>query len=479
MNNQSTDLLEEKIHFAVESVEPDQEFTDALWEKIIRTSQESEWIPIFQRFFSKPVWNIAMALVTAAFAIMAIGPQNVAAAFKNLISYLPGIGFVQNDNKTLFLPEPISVEKNGVTLVVEQAIADTTRTVVTYHFENLPQKAGSGVDACFYDKNELITMDGKTKYPTGGGVQGNQARIEFAPLAEGEQEASIHIAQNFPDPQCTAPEEWDVNLVFGLMPPTVTLMPVISAEETGLPTAEPMKQSPDHKSTEISTVGSDIRLQIDQIVALGDGYLIDGRLAHENAEWINATIDFETLRVTDASGNSIPVETTSDDWKETRFIFKIVGTHFENPLTMQVSRISVHAIVDESDTINFDAGNDPEIGQKWTLNKELSILGQKVTVEDIEVVSNDPESGGNSITEKGYSFRITGNPDIKSLDFECKGQNYGIGGGWGGSTNKEESALRINQYYQNGLPKGMVTCNVNNFMFQLNGNWQYQWQLPE
>ncbi len=51
-----------------------------------------------------------MALIVAAIAIIAIGPQNVAAAFNKLLSYLPGIGFVQNDNSTLYLPEPLSIQ---------------------------------------------------------------------------------------------------------------------------------------------------------------------------------------------------------------------------------------------------------------------------------------------------------------------------------------------------------------------------------
>ncbi len=179
MNNPSTDMLEENIRFMVETVEPDLKFSNTLWNKIIQTSQEPELVPFYRQLFSKPAWNLTMALIVAAIAIIAIGPQNVAAAFNKLLSYLPGIGFVQNDNSTLYLPEPLSIQNNGITLVIDQAVIDTTNTVVTYHFENLPKKAGSEADACFYDRNELITSDGKTKLPIGGGVQGNIARLNL------------------------------------------------------------------------------------------------------------------------------------------------------------------------------------------------------------------------------------------------------------------------------------------------------------
>ncbi len=63
-------------------------------------------------------------------------------------------------------------------------------------------------------------------------------------------------------------------------------------------------------------------------------------------------------------------------------------------------------------------------------------------------MKSDPESNGNITTEDGYSFKIKGNPDTRSLDFLCKGQNDGIGGGWGGSTRMEGPIIVFDQFYQ-------------------------------
>jgi hypothetical protein len=48
---------------------------------------------------------VTFAALALAITCAAYGPQNVLAAVKNLIGYIPGIGFVEQDESTLYWPD--------------------------------------------------------------------------------------------------------------------------------------------------------------------------------------------------------------------------------------------------------------------------------------------------------------------------------------------------------------------------------------
>ncbi len=74
-----------------------------------------------------------------ALIVMVVGPQRVVEAFGSLFGYLPGIGFVQRGDGTLYLAQPLDVEQTGVTLSVDQAVSDGNKLVISLHFSGLPE----------------------------------------------------------------------------------------------------------------------------------------------------------------------------------------------------------------------------------------------------------------------------------------------------------------------------------------------------
>ena len=139
-------------------------------------------------------------------------PQTVLAAFKNLLSYIPGIGFVQTAESTLYLAEPIKVVQDGFVLSIDQVVADPEKVVVSYHIEGIT----ADMSECFYDDNRLQLPDGKVSLPIGGGVEGTIARVEFAALPAGVNEATLLASMENPSGDCTAPKEWTLPFTLAL-----------------------------------------------------------------------------------------------------------------------------------------------------------------------------------------------------------------------------------------------------------------------
>ena len=289
MTDQPNFPIEEKIRAAAQAVEPRSEFSDALWRQIAeKPARPANRYPALQ-LTNRPLWIAAISVLGVALVIGAFGPQNVAAAFRSLMGYLPGIGFVQNEEGTLYLAKPVTAEQEGVSLIVEQAVADANKVVVAYRIEGLPEVKPGETMVCFYDGNKLRLPDGKTRMPTGGSVIGSQARVEFQPLPAGVQRVTLLASQMFPDPACTAPAELKVDLDFSPKPPEVTLMPVIEnvavTPESSTPDNTPGEATTPSPETSAAEDTNGIGFVIDRSVELPDGYLIAGHIVWQKAGW--------------------------------------------------------------------------------------------------------------------------------------------------------------------------------------------------
>lgn len=77
---------------------------------------------------------LALPVVLAVALLVVRGPQQVLADVRRLLSYVPGLGFVATQNVRV-LAEPVEVTHDGVTVRVDQVIADDreTRIVLSVH----------------------------------------------------------------------------------------------------------------------------------------------------------------------------------------------------------------------------------------------------------------------------------------------------------------------------------------------------------
>lgn len=466
-----TESIENKIFDVVHAVEPSRDFSERLWKRINSSSRPASAPKAHRRWF----WVPAVAVLALALGLVVVTPQAVIAAVRSLIAYLPGIGFVQNEESTLYLPEPISVERDGVSLTIEQVVADTNATVVSYHIDGLPTGTAETSMPCFYDDNRLLLPDGATRLPIGGGVTGSQARVEFQPLPDGVTSATLLAAMNFPDPACTAPKEWRVEFTLGTAIPETEMMPVIDNLDSQ-PTP-PIATNDAASVPNTLVVENNVQFIIDRIVLLENGYLIHGYGKWTNKDWLNVRMDQSTAYALDADGEKILLEPSDEGSNDNEFAFKVLTKEFKTPLTLNVQNLLIWAHIENSPTFSFDAGDDPQIGQSWDINKELEVAGQKIDILRASVVQ-ETGSSGPGITLKGYAIETNSSADINAFIW-CTGTGEKESSGGGGSTRELDNHHKLMEmYYPDGLPYGQITCSFKDMQFLLPGSWQLEWQPP-
>ena len=108
---------------------------------------------------------LALLLILAV-TVAALGPQRVWAEVQRLLGYVPGVGFVDLA-ETRVLVAPVETTRDGITVRVEQVIAEQDKTRVVVRSEGLPPEdallpAGAAVPDTASDAFVLRLPDGRT-----------------------------------------------------------------------------------------------------------------------------------------------------------------------------------------------------------------------------------------------------------------------------------------------------------------------------
>ena len=452
-----TKSLENKITNAVHSIEPSSEFSEKLWNEIKNTPCQAP----SSRRIPRRRWVPAIAIIALAIILIVISPQSVMACFRGLFDFLPGIGLVQKDESTQYLAEPIIVEQDGVTLTIEQVVADGNKTTVSYRIDGLPVGDSNSNTSCFYNNNRLLLSDGTSLLPIGGGVKSdqasNEALIEFMPLPEDVSQATLLASMNSEEFSCSAPQEWEVDFSLGTTKPSdMELLPVVD---------NPAE----------STTDSDVHLIFEKTVALEDGYILYGHIEWTDENWENVSVHTQTLSALDAEGKEIPLDQSIEGSHDNEFVFKIASKDFAAPLTLYVQNLWISAHFEDTVAFSFDAGSDPQIGQSWDLNQEVEIEGYKITIQTIRAIQESAEMVQGDPKE-GYAIEVGNTKNFDGF-IVCEGQGEGSAD-WSQGMPIDDTSKVFETYYSGGLPYGSVNCSFLNAHFLLSGTWEIEWQPP-
>lgn len=365
------------------------------------------------------------------------------------LGYIPGVGIIEQGAPIRVLAEPVSVTRDGITLTVSEAVLISDKTVVLFTLENVPRNALShdeNVSGC-PGMAELHLPDGTVLQIVEGGGSMGKTRFVYAPIPADVNEAVFVlpcIANTLPG---LAPENWELPLHFIPAPPDMTVVPVIEIEPTAAP-----------ESTETAAP-----VQITQALQVGDEYVVVGKITDHDAgdSWVELT----GLRLTDANGAEIyaqlpTVEVASDfDWGVQ---FKAGAVAF--PLTFAFDWVRISPLPDARAEFEFDAGENPQPGQEWTLNLPIQIGGRTVTLETVQADSRG-----------GYNFIFTSDPDVTGISLEIAGHTP-LGGGGGGGYGLGQ--FSVGQTYAE-LPKGKLHVVLSNLtVASPPQTWTLEWS-PE
>lgn len=405
----------------------------------------------------------------------------VAYAIGRLTGFIPGIGFVETSALRV-LAEPVSVTREGITLTVEQVVLSADKTVLLYRVEGIPadayasegeggepnsvsssivvQEGTPGVEyssnvstQCFADER-LILPDGAIVRMRGGGMYGwltgFESRYEYASLPVTVNQAVFIVSCIDGTALGRLPENWEIPLRFVPAPPDMTIFPVLDVTATG---------------------ESQRALTIEKVIETDDGYILMGkfRLIGYPSNVDPNGVQTNWVKFTDREGRIVDAFPFADGVQseiklpgEFTWSYKIQEKQPAWPLTITMDAVYAN-LLDTTAEFEFDTGNNPLVGQTWTLDPDVEIAGYEIREVSIKR------------TESGYEFQFKVEPEILLFMPEIKGfpPSRGSGG------NDGFGAGRI--YYQleyRNPPSGKLTVRLSDVSVVVHGPWQVKWS-PE
>lgn len=472
MNEHPSPEFEKEIRESFDASHANPEFVRELRASLLeRTKMKNR-----NRSFIRLTWTVGFA---ALLIIVFVASPRVVTALKQLFGYVPGIGYVEQGNFLRLLSAPVSVEKNGVTLIIEKGAADSQQTVLLqriegYTFQEDAPLCDTPAQLVLLDGTvlNLISFEATHEGDKGGPASGSYySRNVFEALPAQTLEATLQIPcimynDNYPD--------WQVELQFEYADEE-QIVPVIELPSDTPPTD--LTTTPP-SSTEIALEGFTIVLESE--ASLPDGYIITGSYQWTDPRFAPSSTQPSNVQITDANGiqvNFKPIDpmTRNDEpsMKRLPFAFEIIGKDYTVPFTISVKSIVVR--ITDTATFQFDAGANPQVGQAWNVNVNIPINEYDINIQTIELIS------GETPTQLGFRFTVDAQPAIAYLSILdlnpiFTGNGYGGGGGGGGGGAEVVDTFTTSWVLDNYSPAGVKTFAVSNIGIFIYGTWQVSWQ---
>ncbi|MCJ7625283.1 MAG: hypothetical protein MUO76_17435, partial [Anaerolineaceae bacterium] len=132
------------------------------------------------------------------------------------------------------------------------------------------------------------------------------------------------------------------------------------------------------------------------------------------------------------------------------------------PLTLAFDWIHIAPIADSTAVFEFDAGENPQPGQEWVVNRSIQIGGRTITLETVRA-SHD-----------GYSFIFSVDSDVTGLSLQIPGTTA-LGGGGGGGYGL--GRFSVSRSYTE-LPKGKLSIILSDLLVATPPEtWSEQWSF--
>ncbi len=156
---------------------------------------------------------LGLALLLGAI-VLAVGPQQVAAAVLRLFGYVPGVGFVE-PGMTRFLAAPVEAHQGEVTVRIDQLVASGDRTLLSLTASGFPAEKFGPADGNPPQPYLLLPDGRKWALRTMMTGQGDtlHAEIDFAALPPDVLQVTLVLPRLPSLPSGFAPENWSIPLV--------------------------------------------------------------------------------------------------------------------------------------------------------------------------------------------------------------------------------------------------------------------------
>jgi hypothetical protein len=428
-------------------------------------------------------WQYAALLLLAALiiAIAAIGPQRVVAQVERWLGYVPGIGFMDLDQARI-LATPVSIEREGITLKIEQVVAGPDRTIVVFSSQGLPAETNgplsSAVDVL--PKAILRLPDGSVLELTRQELNYGKGKMEFPALPANVYRINFEFDRLPLIPPGDAPEGWQVPLV--LIPATGKLPAELF----------PKPYSP----IDASAMVNDITVRILQVVQTADETALQLQVEWDKPDWEYRGV-IPLLEIRDNLGNvyrqmTSDTQVASVSAQEVQAIASPEATEeitirtsediFQFPSVSLAAREAVLRLpaidfsIPNGPSFTFDPGPNPQLGQTWELDAQLEVAGVPLNITGARLIQDDQTYPGDPPL---YSFEFaintpTGLPrEITAFYLQSDLDTYRGGGG----VTVEPGIFRDTMLFIQ-LPQQPLTITIDGLNITINGPWEIPWQIP-
>jgi hypothetical protein len=406
-------------------------------------------------------WAMAALAVFLLLAALVgiVGPSRVIAAVRGLLGFIPGVGFVENTDALRTLDRPVSMNEEGVTLTVEEAVVDAASTRIRLRVEGLSgarKLVERGPDSD-YQSPRLSLPDGTQIPMRGGSVDigdtGLTVTEVYQPLPEGVFDATLEIKQIPWLPSGAAPEGWRIPLHFipgGGDRQVLEATPVVrtSAEIDGIVlTLENVVQTPGMAILRVSFKSSD-----------------PDRVPRN---WENS------FSLKSSAGVVAPLSSRPDMTRRDAVTLEAPGLTPGAGYILQLNGpIQVNRIVPETETggeFTLDLGDHPRPGDSWPLDRELTAAGQRFHLSGVSLLSGNACGFSTGEEEGTFSlvFDLPNHPGVTDVMVAPLAET--------------PQAVSV---YQNACiryaqpPSGVLAFRIASISSPVEGTWEIPWEVP-
>ena len=423
-------------------------------------------------------------VIAILIALLMVASPRAAALLKQLLGYVPGVGFVQPGDSLRVLSAPVSIEKDGLQMTIEKGIIDSQRTILLQHITGYNNPDRSGERSC-QTPAQLVLPDGtivqeisyEISWVASGGSTNNKyfGRYEFATLPAGQQDAVLEIP-------CAMNDSAFIDFKLALHFEVADATQVLSVIE--LPTAVSAPSQP--VIATVSPTSSSIEgfaIVLESETSLPDGYILAGSYQWTDPRFDGFSAYPSVVQITDSNGDQVnvepvdPAEINNDPAiKKLPFAFHIIGKDHAFPLTIAVD--SIVATLHDSATFQFDFGANPQVGQTWDAHINVPIAGHIIHVQTIQLTP------GRTPLQIGFTFTMTSDAEVTGATvvdanpviINSSGDGGGGGGGGGGADGGYSVGPFTHGWTIEGYsPAGVKTLIVSDLSLIFHGNWQTLW----
>jgi hypothetical protein len=401
-----------------------------------------------------------LTLIVVGVAILASVPS-VVQAVKNLLGFIPGVGFVEQTIPLRILEKPVETNIDGTIITVSQAVTDSDHLRLFYQVENIPvvdTATAQQSDVCQTLPQLQLTDGTVLEARTISGNfwgSGYSRQLEFAALPVEENSAILELPCLEGSLSNDGIKDFKIALSFVNAPADMKVYPIV---DLPTPTAEINPKA-------VDSIADHITLVVDKYVKTDDRLILMGALSSDSQEVGLSLVESTDIHLVDAAGQKVVIseDDTLPDPEKARSLqlmpltYKTDGPFAVGEATLVIDQMWIERSSDVS--FSFDPGLNPKPGQIWMLNKTLIVGGHAITITDVT----------KDMFGEGLMFNYETEDDVTNVSL--MDLDHPLLGGGGGGSNSGFT-------YRDGFPGGTITITLTSYSERIVGPWKAMVDLP-